>query len=231
MQGGVPTNSSDDWDIPVKVKRKRSFRYSSPYPPPRRGLAAYGYNNIIIGICTVVFFLELVFPQVVEYFALWPTRVAYMPWQFVTAIFLHGGFDHYLVNMIVLFFFGGELERRVGSGKYLEIFLVSGIAGNLGYLAFCYATHSFYPALGASGAIYGVMAALAIIAPEIKVLLFFFIPLSIRVALLLFILYNLLSMPFSSATGIAYSAHLAGILTGLYYGYRIGRRPYWIFTF
>jgi len=111
--------------------------------------------------------------------------------------------------MIVLFFFGGELERRVGSGKYLEIFLISGIVGNLGYIAFCYATHSFYPALGASGAIYGVMAALAIIAPEIKVLLFFFIPLSIRVALLLFILYNLLSMPFSSATGIAYSAHLA----------------------
>ncbi len=210
---------SDDW-IPVKVKKKR-----------RWNLAVYGYNNIIIGICTIVFFLEMVFPQVIEYFALWPGKVVYMPWQLVTAIFLHGGMDHYLINMIVLFFFGAELERRVGGKKYLEIFLVSGIAGNIGYLIFCYATHSMYPALGASGAIYGVMAALAIIAPEIRVLLFFFIPLSIRVALLLFILYNLISMPFSSITGIAYSAHLAGILAGLYYGHKIGRRPVYIFAF
>ncbi len=217
---------NDDWDIPVRVKKKK-FQYA----PPRRGIAAYGYNNIIIGICTIVFFLEMIFPQIIEYFALWPEKVIYMPWQLVTAIFLHGGMDHYLVNMIVLFFFGAELERRVGGYKYLEIFLVSGIAGNLGYLAFCYLTHSPYPALGASGAIYGVMAALAIIAPEIRVLLFFFIPLSIRAALVLFILYNLISMPFSSVTGIAYSAHLAGILAGLYYGHKIGKRPVYIFSF
>ncbi len=219
----------EDWNVPVRVKRSRR---DFPYPPPKKGLAAYGYNNIIIGICTVVFFLEMLFPgKIIDYFALWPTKVIYMPWQLVTAIFLHGGFDHYLVNMIVLFFFGAELERRVGSAKYLEIFLVSGVVGNLGYIAFCYATHSFAPALGASGAIYGVMAALAVIAPEIRVLLFFFIPLSIRAALILFILYNLLSMPFSSVTGIAYSAHLAGILAGLYYGNKIGRRPYFWFSY
>ncbi len=221
----------DDWDIPVRVKRSVRRADYFPYPPPRKGLAAYGYNNVIIGICTIVFFLEMLFPQIVNYFALWPTKVLYMPWQLVTAIFLHGGFMHYLVNMIVLFFFGAELERRVGGRKYLEIFFVSGIVGNLGYIAFCYATHSFYPALGASGAIYGVMAALAVIAPEIRVLLFFFIPLSIRAALLLFILYNLLSIPLSSVTGIAYSAHLAGILAGLYYGNKIGRRPVYWFEF
>ncbi len=228
----VANHWDDDWDVPVRVRRvNRRADYGFYYPPPRRGLAAYGYNNLIIGICTVVFFLEMLFPKIIDYLALWPTKVVYMPWQLVTAIFLHGGFDHYLVNMIVLFFFGAELERRVGSRMYLEIFLVSGIVGNLGYIAFCYATHSFAPALGASGAIYGVMATLAIIAPEIRVLLFFFIPISIRAALLLFILYNLLSMPFSSVTGVAYSAHLAGILAGLYYGNKIGRRPHFWFTF
>ena len=220
----------DDWNVPVRVKRVRRTEF--PYPPPNRGLAAYGYNNLIIGICTVVFFLELIFPnKMVDYFALWPSKVIYMPWQLVTAIFLHGGFDHYLVNMIVLFFFGAELERRVGGRKYLEIFFVSGIVGNLGYIAFCYATHSFNPALGASGAIYGVMAALAIIAPEIRVLLFFFIPISIRAALVLFILYNLVSMLYMPFGGIAYSAHLAGIFAGLYYGHKIGRRPYFWFSF
>jgi membrane associated rhomboid family serine protease len=65
------------------------------------------------------------------------------------------------------------------------------------------------------------MGALAIIAPEIRVLLFFFIPVDIRTAILLFAIYDLVMLPYSMQTGVAHVAHLAGLLVGLYYGKKL----------
>ncbi|MDD4094156.1 MAG: rhomboid family intramembrane serine protease, partial [Methanothrix sp.] len=96
------------------------------------------------------------------------------PWTLLTHMFIHANFDHLFWNMIVLFFFGTELERRVGERKFLEIYIVSGIVAAIGQMMIAGGSM-----LGASGAIYGVMGCLAIIAPEIRVLLFFVIPLSI----------------------------------------------------
>ena len=188
------------------------------FPKPARGITAYGYNNIILAICTIFFFISIVYSPIVNYLALFPHNVFIMPWQMVTSIFLHAGFSHFLVNMIVLLFFGTELERRVGGKNYLYIFFLSGIAGNIAYLAFAYSTGSGIPALGASGAIYGVMGTLAIIAPEIRVLFFFFLPMNIRVAILIFAAWDVLMLPYSFETGVAHAAHLAGLLVGLYYG-------------
>lgn len=217
-----PGLKDDYWNVPVKVKRKRRVdvhKVNIPLPKPS-GIAAYGYNNLIIGICTIMFFLSIILP-VERFLALHPSYLFVMPWQIVTCIFLHGSFDHYLVNMIVLLFFGSELERRAGGNNYLKIFFLSGIAGNLAYLLFAYSTGELYPALGASGAIYGIMGTLAIIAPEIRVLFFFMIPMGIRTALLLFAAYDLFMLPFSAQTGVAHAAHLAGLLVGLYYGKKL----------
>ena len=104
-------------------------------------------------------------------------------------MFVHANFDHLFWNMLVLFFFGMELEKRVGETKFLEIYVLSGIVAALGQMMI-----SGGSLVGASGAIYGVMGCLAIIAPEIRVLLFFVIPLSIRAAVVLFALIDFLTI-------------------------------------
>lgn len=215
-------SAKDYWNVPVKVKKKPKITI-----PVEKGgkirvnklsVTSYGYNNIFLGIITIMFFISIIFPQSFLIFALFPQKFIYMPWQLITSIFLHREFGHFLVNSIVLLFFGTELERRVGGRNYLKIFLLSGLAGNIGYIAFSLFTGSTAGALGASGAIYGIMGTLAIIAPEIRVLFFFFIPMSIRMALLIFAAYDLLMLPYSGITGVAHIAHLSGLVVGLYYG-------------
>jgi hypothetical protein len=213
------------WNVPVKVKKGERVRIPVSEVKPKirlKSITAYGYNNLFLGIITLMFFLGIIFRYQAFYiFALFPDRFILMPWQLITSIFFHLDFGHYLVNAIVLLFFGGELERRVGGKNYVKIFLLSGIAGNLGFLAFAYLTGSYSGALGASGAIYGIMGTLALIAPEIRVLFFFFIPMSIRVALLIFAAYDLFMLPLSNITGVAHAAHLAGLVVGLYYGKKL----------
>lgn len=191
------------------------------------GLLSNNYYLLIIFLCVVVFFLQASIPDFSKFFYLSPKLgvILQKPWTLITSIFLHGGLGHLFINMLVLFFFGGELERRLGSTKFLEIFLIAGIMGNLGFTSFSYITGSFVPALGASGAIFGVFATLAIIAPEIRVLLWFVIPLKIRHALVLFALWDLFLLPYGGL--VANSAHLSGVVIGLLYGYKLkrGQKP------
>ncbi len=226
------------WNVPVNVKKKKpdagSFKPIKSVKsvrPPHLRLAAYGYNNIVLALITLMFFIGIISRGwVIQYLALNPLKFATMPWQILTAMFVHLEFWHYFVNAFVLLIFGSELESRIGGKKYLEIFLLSGISGNIFYILFAYVTGDFSPAIGASGAIYGVMGTLAIIAPEIRILLFFFIPMSIRTAILLFAAYDLLMLPMSRVTGVASIAHLGGLLVGLYYGRKmkiIGRASWW----
>jgi hypothetical protein len=123
--------------------------------------------------------------------------------------------------MIVLFFFGSELERRVGGRVFVTIFILAGLVGNAAYLAYAHLANQFIPALGASGAIYGVLGTLAIIAPEIRVLFFFLVPMNIRTLILIFAAVDILLIPYSAIDRIAHVAHLAGLLVGLYYGKKL----------
>jgi len=76
-------------------------------------------------------------------------------WRLITAAFLHYGPLHLLMNMVALFWFGSLLEQRIGSGRYLLLYLVSGLAGSAGALLF----DPTRPTVGASGAIFGVLGA------------------------------------------------------------------------
>jgi membrane associated rhomboid family serine protease len=181
-----------------------------------RGLIPSGlpvsYSGLILLACIIVFFISIIFPAFVyNYLALNPDYVMQRPWTLITHMFVHADFNHLFWNMLFLFFFGMELERRVGEKKFLQIYILSGIVAALGQMMI-----SSGSMVGASGALFGVMGCLAIIAPEIRILLFFVIPVSIRGAVVLFALIDFLTL--GSADNIAHMAHIVGLLVGLAYG-------------
>jgi len=170
------------------------------------------YSGLILLACIVVFFISIIFPNFVyNYLALNPDYVMQRPWTLITHMFVHADFNHLFWNMLFLFFFGMELERRVGENKFLQIYIFSGIVAALGQMMI-----SSGSMVGASGALFGVMGCLAMIAPEIRILLFFVIPVSIRGAVVLFALIDFLTL--GSADNIAHMAHIVGLLVRLVYG-------------
>lgn len=106
------------------------------------------------------------------------------------------------------------------------IYLLSGIIAVIGQMIFA---GPFTTNMGASGALYGVMGCLAIIAPEIRVLIFFVIPLSIRAAVVLYALMEFLTL--GAADNIAHMAHIAGLLVGLAFGQVMKRKPEYYYKF
>lgn len=187
----------------------------------RRGMPSLpiSVSGAILVICLAIYLLSLVAPSFVYgYLALNPAYLWQMPWTIVTYMFVHASFDHLFWNMLFLFFFGIELERRAGEKTFLVIYLLSGIVAALVQIF-------VFPSIlvGASGALYGIMGCLAIIAPEIRVLIFFVIPLSIRAAIVLFALFEFLS--FGAADNIAHMAHFAGLFVGVAFGYAMKKQP------
>jgi uncharacterized protein len=187
----------------------------------RRGMPSLpiSISGIILVACIAIYLLSLVAPSFVYgYLALNPAYLLQRPWTLVTYMFVHASFDHLFWNMLFLFFFGIELERRVGEKTFLVIYLLSGITAALVQIL-------VFPSIlvGASGALFGIMGCLAVIAPEIRVLIFFVIPLSIRAAIVLFALVEFLS--FGAADNIAHMAHIAGLLVGVAFGYAMMKQP------
>lgn len=168
---------------------------------------------IFIAICSIVFLAQPFIPFVEEY-GFKPAYAFQRPWTFVTSIFLHGNFLHLFSNMFALFLFGIFLESRIGSGRFLIIFFVAGIFGNIGYLLTSY--NSTIPAIGASGAVYGILGTLAVLHPTLIVWVGF-TPLPIIVLAAIWLIMSILGL-FSPPTGIAHEAHLAGLLIGIFYG-------------
>ncbi|MDD4308426.1 MAG: rhomboid family intramembrane serine protease [Thermoplasmata archaeon] len=197
------------------------------YGPPPRDDSLFGTlikpNIVTYGIivaCVIVFIWEMIDLESLSLLAMWPEYP--MPWMFVTSIFMHGGFEHIFFNMLMLFMFGVTLERMLGNWRFLGLFLAAGIAGNVGYVMFCLATGSDDPAIGASGAIYGVFACLAVLAPQIKVYLFMIIPLKIFYAFLLYAAIDIIFL--NSNDSVAHAAHLAGAVVGVAFALYIRKK-------
>jgi membrane associated rhomboid family serine protease len=161
-------------------------------------------------------------PEIWQYFAFFPALVIKWPWTLITSIFLHADFNHLLFNMFALFFFGSYLERLLGSNRFLIIFIAAGIVGNLGY--FVTAPNNMIPAIGASGAAYGLMGTLAILAPFMSVYVWGLLPVPMVVLTAVYALLDVSGLFISSGSNIAHGAHLAGLLVGLVFGLYL--RPY-----
>jgi hypothetical protein len=173
----------------------------------------------ILTIAIVSFLLQIIIPGYSYYFALYPIYIFSRPWTLVTHMFLHGGGTHLLFNMMFLYFIGTELERRIGSRQFIILFLVSGIVAGIGYSIWSLFIigNPYASAVGASGALFGVFAALAILAPHIRLYMFFIpVPVKITHALVLFALFDLLFI--GSGDAIARSAHLSGVVAGVFLG-------------
>jgi membrane associated rhomboid family serine protease len=177
------------------------------------------YSLTILVIVLISFVMQIIIGKYTyfSYFALVASDIFTRPWILITHMFLHADGLHLLFNMMFLFFFGPELERRVGGKKFLLIYFISGLIAALGY--------SFWTlfvlgvngsAIGASGALFGIFACLAILAPDIVVYVYF-IPMKIAYALIFFALLDLLFIG-SSGDLIARSAHLSGVVAGLVIG-------------
>ena len=202
----------DDWNDPAPWEN-RSWKSKIPTGLP------VSYSMAILAVCVLVSLLSLIAPGFVYgYLALNPAYVMERPWTLITHMFVHANFDHLFWNMLFLFFFGVELERRVGETRFLEIYMISGLAAALGQMLVSTGT-----LLGASGALFGVMGCLAIIAPEIRVLLFFVIPLRIQYAVVLFAFMDFMMM--GTGDSIAHAAHLTGLVVGLAFGYMMRNQP------
>jgi uncharacterized protein len=177
----------------------------------------------IIFLCVISFFLEMVpgiGPLYINAFQFDPGSLLTKPWTLVTYIFLHTGIWHLFFNMIVLYFFGTALERRIGNKQLLAIFFTAGVLSAIGYTFLSRPIFNIYPGpmVGASGAIYGVFAALTVLEPNLRVYVYF-IPMRLKHALLLFALFDFLMI--NSSDMIAHTAHLSGLFVGLYMGFRM----------
>ncbi|MBN3039417.1 MAG: rhomboid family intramembrane serine protease [Candidatus Omnitrophica bacterium] len=136
-------------------------------------------------------------------------------WQLATYLFLHAGLWHLAVNMLMLWFFGPAIEASWGSRRFLSYYFFTGIgAGLCSYLT---AFRSGIPVIGASGAIFGILVAYAMMFPDTIVLMFFIFPMKIRHAVLFLAGINLLGALSAPQAGIAYFAHLGGGLFGYLY--------------
>src|ERR1700690_1109745 len=153
----------------------------------------------------------------VPYLGLVPARVIrhYWLWQPFTYLFLHGGLFHLLFNMFILWMFGAELERRWGTVEFLKFFFIAGLGAALCVLLL--SPHSSVPTIGASGSVFGLIVAFAMLFPNAVMYLYFLIPMKVWQAAILFAFIELFAGFAGGGVGISRFAHLGGMATGFLY--------------
>src|SRR3954451_22361113 len=143
-------------------------------------------------------------------------------WQLFTYMFLHGGITHLLFNMLTLWFFGTQLERDWGTRRYLKYYFLCGMAAGVCVLVANLLTRDV-PTIGASGAIFGVLVAFAVLYPNQTVLMNFLFPIKAKYMVMIYAAIELLLTIRPGQSGISTIAHLGGMAFG--YVYLKGRMP------
>jgi membrane associated rhomboid family serine protease len=141
----------------------------------------------------------------------------------LTSMFLHGGLLHLGGNLLYLYIFGDNVEDAFGHAKYLGFYLLCGVAASLTHLLVD--TNSIIPAIGASGAISGVLGAYFILYPKARVvtLVFYFFITFVRIPAVFFLGFWFVLQLFSGSvtlsnpvsSGVAYWAHIGGFVAGV----------------
>jgi membrane associated rhomboid family serine protease len=151
-------------------------------------------------------------------------------WRLIGFQFLHANFQHLLFNMIGLFFFGPLVERYLGGKRFLAFYLLCGIFGAVMYLILNLGGYIFgdsipgllfndtaTPLVGASAGVFGILLAGAFLAPNVRVLVFFVIPMRLATMAYCLVLLALFSVIFGQNNAGGEAAHLGGAAAGWYF--------------
>jgi membrane associated rhomboid family serine protease len=178
-------------------------------------------------------------------FALWPlgqshlarldaggvVSVGFEPWQLLTYAFMHGSFPHIAFNMFALWMFGGPVETALGPRRYALYYFICVLGAAFAQLLTIqlFSPQDFYPTLGASGGVFGLLLAFAVLYPQARVIFFFVpVPVPARIAVVGYMILELVLGVTGTQAGVAHFAHLGGALMGflliLYWRAQIQRR-------
>ena len=186
---------------------------------------------IIIALNLLLFIATLINGNLILLLGLQPISFLARPWTIVTNLFIHGGVWHIFANMITLYFFGSFLCRLIGIPRFLLVYFSGGIVGNIFYLLLALYTplaSSSSVVIGASGAVFALGGLLAVMMPKLRVFVF---PIPAPIPLWIAVIggFIILSI-FSPLLGIAWQAHLGGLVLGLVAGYIFRRRVRYYYT-
>lgn len=172
--------------------------------------------------------LEIVFNY---YLGLMPLGHGFYPWQLVTYQFMHANFTHLLYNMFGLWMFGMEVEHVWGSRRFLGFYLLCGVAAGVSQLILAplleptsviSITGAGIPTVGASGAVYAVLVAFAMMFPDRYIFVYFLLPIKAKYLIVALIAFGIFSIGDQSA--VANLAHLGGAAAGFIYVVYLSRR-------
>jgi membrane associated rhomboid family serine protease len=188
--------------------------------------------QLVLGVATY-HALEAVTPLVVDWLGLTPMlAIRGFVWQLVTYLFLHATVMHVLFNMLALWMFGVDLERRWGRTAFLRYYFVCGVGAGLTCIAASFLPtgivgNMYYgpPTIGASGAIYGLLLAYAMLFPTRTIYLLIF-PVNVRIYVIIAGVLVLMQSFGGGGNGVAHFAHLGGLVFGYLY-LSLGRGGPW----
>ena len=165
----------------------------------------------------VVFLFQHLQPQIVFIFGLLPYLVwgKLYVWQLFTYQFLHAGIFHLLFNMLALWMFGCDLERRWGTHFFLKYYFVSVVGGAI--LNTVFMPDQIAPSIGASAGVYGILLAYGLTYPDRTILFFFLFPIKMKYFVMIIGAIAFYSSITSTQSGIAHLAHLGGMVFGFFY--------------
>lgn len=171
---------------------------------------------VLIAINIIVFYTV---PQNLDLFhtlALSPMGIrAGMYWQIISSMFLHGNFMHLLVNMWGLYLFGTLVAPHLKTARFLTMYFIGGICGSLLWLSFNWYIPAFV--VGASGALFGVLIATAMLEPNREfILLLFPFPMKAKTLVAVYAVVEIISTQ-SSVGNTAHLAHIGGLIGGYVY--------------
>jgi membrane associated rhomboid family serine protease len=219
--------------------------YQDPYRPSTQfSVFPPAIKNLLI-INGLVFLAQLtpvLGPVIMNLFALQPIaapdvvmtnlglrRVAsepFYPWQLVTYGFLHGDFMHIFFNMFALWMFGMQVENTMGTRRFLGYYFVCLVGAGIVQLVAVWATGSFAPTVGASGAVFGLLLAFGMFFPNQPIYLYFLFPIKAKWFVIIFGALELIYGVSNVQPGVANFAHLGGMVFGfLLIEYWRGRLP------
>ena len=197
----------------------------------------YNFHSVywLIGINILIFAATRFLGNEVRYYltiylSMIPAAVIQFKWvwTFISYMFMHGDVSHILFNMLALFIFGLHVERQMGSREFLLYYFLTGtLAGIFSFLVYYFTGNYSVILMGASGAIYAVQFAYAVLYPNSIVYVMGILPLRAPVMVLGFTALSLIFMFTGAQRNVAHLTHLAGFAFGwLYFMVRFGVSPW-----